>query len=680
MDGVLRQIRRMALRDASGIPDGQLLDMFLLQKEEAAFEALVRRHGPMVLAVCRRVLKNQHDAEDAFQASFLVFIRRAASIRKPELLGNWLYGVAYRTAMKLRGATSRRRAKEQQLAQIRHQQPRTEGIPDDLLARLDQELHRLPEKYRVPVVLCDLEGMSRKEAARQLGWPIGTLNWRLAQARKLLAQRLTRQGVTLSEGALAMALIRDTASASLSPALVSSTVKAGTVVAAGTALTAGAVSVPVAFLMGGGVHAMFLTKLKIGLVVLLGMSMVGSGTAFLSHATRAAAEGASQRNQEREKEVAPRALGDGTTETVVLTPNFQVEAPTHALASRIASAAERCRLEKALQWLDHDLPVWSKRYPIDVRLTTDDSGSATSFEFANGEVIRQHLILRGSSDRILNADLPHEMTHIILAHHFGAPIPRWADEGTAVLSADDLERDRYEKTLQQILTTPGRFIPLRRLFAYRDYPKDSIALFAEGYSVTRFLVESKDCTTFLKFVAQGMRDGWDQAMKHHYGYADVNTAEAAWLEKVKQQPMRDRAQESKPNDGRGASPQTDAQPLGNEVDRKLALAFGKDSQVITEANIKVELRARHLVVAAKSMSMGADGQVTFSPCWYARFDNVPGTSEVTHITTLRCDEARFRFDGPVRKLSDLADRKVIAIEPSGNVRITFSSPIPKAEP
>src|SRR5262249_26019760 len=159
------------------------------------------RHGPMVLGVCRRVLDHAHDAEDAFQATFLVLARKAASIVARDTVGNWLYGVAYRTAHKARVAAARRRLKERQMS-------RPEALDEDVWRELrpvlDQELNRLPEKYREPVILCDLEGQTRKEAARRLGWPEGTLSGRLSRARVLLAKRLARHGLTLSGGAMAV--------------------------------------------------------------------------------------------------------------------------------------------------------------------------------------------------------------------------------------------------------------------------------------------------------------------------------------------------------------------------------------------------------------------------------------------------------------------------------------------
>src|SRR5262249_25504826 len=155
------------------------LEAFVSRREAAAFESLVRRHGPMVLGVCRRVLRDPHDAEDAFQAAFLVLARKAAAVSPPGMVGNWLDGVAHTTAVRLRAANARRRARERQVADMPQREAKQEGRQDDLHRLLDEELARLPDKYRVPVVLCDLEGRTRREVARQLELPEGTLSSRL---------------------------------------------------------------------------------------------------------------------------------------------------------------------------------------------------------------------------------------------------------------------------------------------------------------------------------------------------------------------------------------------------------------------------------------------------------------------------------------------------------------------
>src|SRR4051812_29899908 len=210
---VLRHLRRSALLpDGAGLTDGQLLAGYLDRSDEGALAALVRRHGPMVWGVCCRVLRDHHDAEDAFQATFLVFVRRAASIASRELLANWLYGVAHQTAVKARATAARRRTRERQVTEMPEPEVVQQDHRRDLQPLLDHEISRLPDKYRVPIVLCDLEGKTRKEAAHQLGVPEGTVAGRLARARAMLAKRLSRHGLALSSGTLAAVLSENAAS------------------------------------------------------------------------------------------------------------------------------------------------------------------------------------------------------------------------------------------------------------------------------------------------------------------------------------------------------------------------------------------------------------------------------------------------------------------------------------
>jgi RNA polymerase sigma factor (sigma-70 family) len=196
LDTIQRDIRTLFLSGAvGGLSDGRLLEQFVASRDEFAFERLIERHGPMVWGVCRRVLGDHHDAEDAFQAAFLVLARRAASVCPRESVGGWLHGVATRTAHKARTTAARRKAREHRLASwTRPTQPGLERNID-LAAMLDFELARLPESQRSAIVLCDLEGRTRAEAARHLGWPEGTLASRLARGRARLAARLTRQGL-----------------------------------------------------------------------------------------------------------------------------------------------------------------------------------------------------------------------------------------------------------------------------------------------------------------------------------------------------------------------------------------------------------------------------------------------------------------------------------------------------
>lgn len=268
-----------------GFSDGQHLGRFAARRDEAAFETLIRRHGPMVWGVCRRILRDHHDAEDAFQATFLVLARKAPSIADRELVANWLYAVAYKSAMRARAMASKRRARERQVAVLPEPEPGVEERRDDLLSQLDQELSRLPDKYRVPIVLCELEGKTHREAAEQLKWPIGTVSGRLSRARAILARRLSRPGMNLSVGSLAVLLTREAVSAGMPARLMDSTARFASLSAAGRPVTAGMVSAEVTALMEGVLKTMALSKIKNVLLILAaltGIGTLGTGVAVMT--------------------------------------------------------------------------------------------------------------------------------------------------------------------------------------------------------------------------------------------------------------------------------------------------------------------------------------------------------------------------------------------------------------
>ncbi len=260
LDGFIRHLRTAVRRDeGASAGDGELLERFIAHRDGAAFALLVRRHGPMVLGVCRRVLGNEADAQDAFQATFLVLVRKATSIRPRNRVGNWLHGVAHRTALKAKDMKRRRRLKEREAAA--RGRNAADDTRDALLEVLDSELGALPEKYKTAIVLCDLEGLSYREAAARLGCPQGTLSGRLTRARTLLARRIARRCPTATPAALAALLAHD-ALASIPPSLMVWTRRAGAILAAGSALTEGAVSSKVASLAEGVMKMLLLSKLK----------------------------------------------------------------------------------------------------------------------------------------------------------------------------------------------------------------------------------------------------------------------------------------------------------------------------------------------------------------------------------------------------------------------------------
>jgi RNA polymerase sigma factor (sigma-70 family) len=287
---VLRHLRDL-LRDDASQQDRLLLERFVTARDESAFEGLLARHGPMVLDVCRRVLQDPQTVEDAFQATWLVLIRKAGSIRQSEVLGNWLYGVAYRTAARARVEAAKRRDRESRACLSEAGDPLAEMTVRELFAVLDEELNGLPGKYRTPLVLCYLEQRTRDEAAQQSGCSLATLDRRLSRGRALLKARLARRGLTLALALFPTLLSQAAASIGVPASLASSTLKAATTVAAGGAATL-VVSANAALLTEKVVGAMTHTRFRlITATGLLLVTLLGAGVckSLLTEPTRAAA-------------------------------------------------------------------------------------------------------------------------------------------------------------------------------------------------------------------------------------------------------------------------------------------------------------------------------------------------------------------------------------------------------
>ncbi len=251
----------------SGLSEGNLLERFVSHHDEAAFSALVARHGPMVLGVCRRLLRDESDVDDAFQATFLVLVRRAGAIRRGELVGHWLFGVAHRVAVRARAVAARRHLHEPTGLQVEEMDSQAKCHADEafeLRMILGEELARLPESLRSPVVLCYLEGLTHDEAARQLQWPVGTVRSRMARARGLLRRRLAKRGFLPEEGTFATAL----AGHVVPVELINRTVKNSLAFATRKAAANGLATTSATFLAKGVLRAMTLSKLKtVGLAV-----------------------------------------------------------------------------------------------------------------------------------------------------------------------------------------------------------------------------------------------------------------------------------------------------------------------------------------------------------------------------------------------------------------------------
>ncbi|MFL5341627.1 MAG: RNA polymerase sigma factor [Gemmataceae bacterium] len=509
-------------------PDAALLARFARSADEAAFAELVRRHGPAVLGVCRRVLRDAHAADDAFQATFLLLAKKAAGLRSPERLGGWLYAVAYRTAAKLRGRLARRRE---------HPFDETDFVPAEkpnaaIGPELDAAIQQLPSKYRVPVVLCYLQGLTNAEAAAELGCPPNTVATRLARARERLRGRLTKPGLT----------------AAVSAALVAAAARNATAVVEGSA----GASAEIVTLMEGVRSAMMWNKAKIIVATVAILTLTGVGATrftFRANAEVPAAQAPALDPPQAPKSApiagAPAAWPPDRLPAVDVTAakmaskNFVVTGAPLATCNRILLSAEMFRARIAKQWLGKELPDWPRRCPIAVTLNAAAPASATTFNFGAAPELTMHMTLSGSFDRVYGTCLPHEVTHTILADHFRQPIPRWADEGAALLSEPEEEGQHYHNQTVALLKD-GRAIRLASLFGMKDYPSDVGTLYAQGHSVTRFLVERKDRPAFLEFVKIGMKDGWEAAAKKVYDLSSLTELEQAWLDSLRSEAARDK--------------------------------------------------------------------------------------------------------------------------------------------
>lgn len=207
--------------------------------------------------------------------------------------------------------------------------------------------------------------------------------------------------------------------------------------------------------------------------------------------------------------------------------NFIVHGPDAEIVTKVARAAEDWRHKIALAWLGKPLPAWPRPCPVKLKVTGGEAGGVTSFSFDQGRVTDQEMNLEGSTERILNSALPHEITHTVFAWHFGAPMPRWADEGACMLSEDERELARQDDIIRGLVDRQGH-LPLGTLFKMEEYPKDLLGFYGQGYSVSRFLIEMGGREVFLKFVADGMKHDWDTATRRHYNLPDSKELDRAW--------------------------------------------------------------------------------------------------------------------------------------------------------
>ncbi len=366
--------------------DDQLLDRFVDGRDGAIFEHIVARHGPMVWGVCWRTLRHHHDAEEAFQATFLVLARKASSIRPRSKLGGWLHGVATRTALRARSARARRQAREQSTSAV-SDQAIADADPRDSLAELDSALAALPDQYRVPIVLCELQGKSHKQAAEILGWPVGTVSGRLSRGRTVLAARLVARGIAPAASALALDLARDAHAAGPGRILLQHTRELAAAALTGSFGPSAAVSSGVISLSREVSRTMFLTKLKtVAIVAVSALAVVTGGVQFGLRISSAMAQQAPAPNPGGTKNAAGQAQASADQrkkpETVtqesqeLMLKKRQVLDELVPLLDRLSYARQRrdaarkvfeqvnTRLQelKPLGGVPDDLPEWSRRW------------------------------------------------------------------------------------------------------------------------------------------------------------------------------------------------------------------------------------------------------------------------------------------------------------------------------
>jgi RNA polymerase sigma factor (sigma-70 family) len=318
LDKVIRQVRQLVEAPTQGVSDRHLLDRFARYGDQAAFAELVSRHGGMVLAVCRRILGDPHDAEDAFQAAWLVLARKASARGWSESIAGWLHAVAHRVACKARGQSARRQTQQRELEEMAAGTPQQAlatveppGAERERLELLQTELARLPEKYRAVLVLCYLEGKTNLEAAQALGCPVGSMSKRLARGRDLLRRRLSRQGVAIAALSLP-GLLTSASSAAVPEALQQSTIQAAALVAAGNT-AAGVATASVTALVEGVLREMSFEKLKLALLLTLTLVVFTGGAGFLGYRSLAADK--------------PAANNDKATKAIPANPDPNPPAP-----------------------------------------------------------------------------------------------------------------------------------------------------------------------------------------------------------------------------------------------------------------------------------------------------------------------------------------------------------------
>jgi RNA polymerase sigma factor (sigma-70 family) len=544
---------------AAPVPDANLLGWFLTDRDEAAFTELVRRHGPVVYRVCRRIV-GPGAADDAFQATFLILATRGGRVQKAASVGSWLIGVAGRVARQMRKSSSGRRQPAVEAGSL--EQPADAGrSPElfDLAAVLDDELTRLPDRLRGPLVACLVQHRTHRQAAAELGESERTLRRRLDEAKRLLRVRLERRGVV---PAVAVGLVCGVgaASAAVPRELADRAVSLVFDFLAGGVATASAPAV-----IAKGVSMTLMSRLTKAVMACAAVGLTALGVGLAGDPPKGESIPAVDRREPDPKLRQPLVAPDGWTATVrtseVKTKNFVVKCRDAVIGRAVANEAEHQRKVLAEKWLGKELPAWDEPCLLEVKIDLSKSAGVTTFTYGEGakspKLTSLQMSLSGSFEQILRTQLPHEVTHAVLASHFGKQLPRWADEGIALMGEPAEEQAKLDQKCREFLNI-GRGLPLRLLLPMTEYPKDVPVLYAQGHSLVRFLLTrpvpepvvgdvpylnklfkntGPDLSPHARlraFVDRGLQnntaEGWDAAVKKHYGFTDTDAMQEAWLD------------------------------------------------------------------------------------------------------------------------------------------------------
>lgn len=425
----------------AGLTEADLLERYLSRGDERAFEALVSRHAPMVLGVCRRHLRDYHDVEDAFQATFLVFVRKAASIREPDRLSPWLYGVAHRVSLRARGLAAERRKKEGS-SHSNEPEDRLATTPDpDVFRVFDEEMTRLPDRYRAPIVLCLLEGRTQDEAAAALHWPLGTVRSRLFRGRELLRSRLDRRGVAPS--GVVFGNVADTLGAGchFPSSLIHRTVQNAARMALGKTTTAAAASGTVAALTEGVLSTMWFTKFKLVVVFFVTAGTLASGAGLFVRHRLATAGVARADDQAQTSENAAKSQSVGATDRAAGS-----DAPKAGDARKLAPSEMQVRLRIAMKKVENQ----KRLYRQNIAGVSSLESAQAEVEILQAQIEAERENLQDELERLevqllaRRAELHAAEARLRMKQATFDRMKTIQDRGGNALAREDLDKGRFE--------------------------------------------------------------------------------------------------------------------------------------------------------------------------------------------------------------------------------------------